>query len=101
MRGDSDVKLTSASNARGKMKCFAIAMIVLLALCEDVLAQQTSDIHQHTTAPAGARFEIIQSELAAKWTFRFDRFTGHVAQLVKKDEDDNTWTEMTVLNLPP
>jgi hypothetical protein len=118
MTGESDVKIISATelphpdhnlslfpslawNARRKMKCLAITIIFLLLLCGDGLAQQTSDIHQHTTPPAGARFEIVQSELAAKWTFRLDRFTGHVAQLVKTDDDDNTWAEMTVLNLPP
>ena len=90
-----------AWNARGEMKCFAVATIFLLILSGNSLAQQTSDIHQHTTPPVGARFEIVQSELAAKWTFRLDRFTGHVAQLVKTEDDDNTWEEMTVLNLPP
>ena len=63
-------------------------------------AQQPSDIHQSTTTPANARFEIVQSELAAKWTFRLDRFTGHVAQLVRTPSDENTWEEMTIVALP-
>jgi hypothetical protein len=87
-------------NARGEMKCFAVATIFLLILCGNGLAQQTSDIHQHTTPPAGARFEVVQSELTAKWTFRLDRFTGHVAQLVKTKDDENTWEEMSVIDLP-
>ena len=83
------------------MRCLAATTVLLLLLCGSGLAQQTSDIHQHTTPPAGARFEIVQPELAAKWTFRLDRFTGNVAQLVKTEDEDNTWEEMTVRNLPP
>ena len=55
-----------------------------------------SDAHRATTPPPGARFEIIQSELAAKWTFRLDRTTGQVFQLVKTKGDDFTWEEMEV-----
>ncbi len=82
------------------MKCLATAGILLLALSGNGLAQQLSEAHQHTTPPPGARFEVIQSELAAKWTFRLDRFTGHVAQLVKTKDDDNAWEEMPVIDLP-
>jgi len=87
-------------NARVGMKCFAVTTMLLLVLCDSSLAQQTSDIHQHTTLPSGARFEIVQSELAARWTFRLDRFTGHIAQLVKTKDDDNAWEEMSIIGLP-
>ena len=53
-----------------------------------------------TFASWGARFEILQSELASRWTFRLDRFTGRVAQLVKTKDDDNTWEDMEVLERP-
>ncbi len=81
------------------MKRIATVSLLLLALSESGSAQQLSDIHQHTTSPPSARFEI-QSELAARWTFRLDRFTGHVAQLVKTSEDDNSWENMPVADLP-
>lgn len=77
---------------------------VLLAawlLSTPIAAQQPSDVHQQTTTPPNARFEIVQSELAAKWTFRLDRFTGRVAQLVKTKDDDNAWEETEVIGLPP
>jgi hypothetical protein len=83
------------------MKRLVAATILLLSMFISGFAQQPSDVHQHTTPPVGARFEIVQSELAARWTFRLDRFTGHVAQLVKTEDVVNTWEEMTVLNLPP
>jgi hypothetical protein len=65
-----------------------------------VTAQGPSDVHQHTTSPSDARFEILQSQLAAKWTFRLDRFTGRIAQLVRTIDDDNAWQEMEVEQLP-
>jgi hypothetical protein len=65
-----------------------------------VLAQSgPSDVHQKTSPPPDARFEIVQSQLAAKWTFRLDRFTGHVAQLVVTSDDDTTWEEMPIWGL--
>jgi len=56
--------------------------------------------HQQTSPPSTARFEILQSSLAAKWTFRLDRYSGRVWQLVKTSDDDNTWEEMPVIGLP-
>ena len=58
-------------------------------------------IHQATSSPSGARFEIIQSTLAARWTFRLDRFTGRVWQLVRTSDDENAWQEMEVSGLTP
>ena len=56
--------------------------------------------HQQTSPSSAARFEILQSLLAAKWTFRLDRYSGRVWQLVKTSDDDNTWEEMPVIGLP-
>lgn len=79
-------------------KC-SMFSILLLLLSANAFAQQASDVHQQTTPPPGARYEVVQSELAAKLTFRLDRFTGHVAQLVKTSSDDNSWEEMSVVGL--
>lgn len=77
--------------------CFVI--VLLLGTCAVTGAQEPADMHQHSTTPPNARFEIVQSELAARWTFRLDRFTGHVAQLVRTKDDDNAWEEMEVTGL--
>jgi hypothetical protein len=82
------------------MKYLAKVGVVIFVLSNVLQARQPSDVHQQTTPPSGARFEILQSELAAKWTFRLDRYTGRVAQLVRTQEDDNTWEEMRVIGLP-
>ena len=55
------------------MKCLVLTGFFLLVFGSHLQAQEPSDIHQHTVAPSNARFEIVQSELAAKWTFRLDR----------------------------
>lgn len=74
--------------------------IVVLGATAALAQDQPSNIHQSTAPPPAARFEIIQSQLAARWTFRLDRFTGRVAQLVKTDDDDSTWQEMQVVGRP-
>jgi hypothetical protein len=69
-------------------------------LCAVLGAQENpADLHQQTTPPPNARYEIVQSELAARLTFRLDRFTGHIAQLVKNATDDDTWEPMLIIGL--
>jgi hypothetical protein len=80
------------------MKRLAILVLVLSA---GISAQEPADTHQHTTPPSDARFEVIQSELAAKWTFRLDRFTGHIDQLVKSSDGGSMWEAMLIVGLPP
>jgi len=72
-------------------------LMLPLLLCAFASHGQESAPHQKTTSPPNGRYEIIQSALAAKWTFRLDRYTGRVWQMVKTPDDDNTWEEMPVL----
>ena len=77
---------------------------VILASSFSVLsglaAAQSNDVHQSTTQPAGGRFEIVQSPIAAKWTFRLDRHRGNVDQLVETQDGALAWQGMFVLGLP-
>ena len=76
------------------IRCAAL-VVVAMNLAVPVRAQdQPNNIHQATIPAADARFEVLQSELAARWTFRLDRFTGRVAQLVKDKNDGHTWEDM-------
>jgi hypothetical protein len=81
-------------------------VVAVLLLTFAACAANAADVevtvrsHQFTTAPAGARYEIVQSTLAARWTFRLDRFTGRVWQLVRTKDDDNAWEEMRVFERP-
>jgi hypothetical protein len=47
------------------------------------------------------RYQIIQSELAAKWTFRLDRICGSVSQLVSTKDESLGWQAMPIDKLPP
>jgi hypothetical protein len=82
------------------MKKSTAGSLILFLFSAIAFAQDTSDIHQQTVAPTNARFEIVQSELAAKWTFRLDRFSGHVAQLTRTKDGDMTWEDTPVIGLP-
>lgn len=62
---------------------------------------EPTPIHSSTAGPAGARYEIVQSTLAVRWTFRLDRFTGSVAQLVQSSQGDLRWDRMLVIDLSP
>jgi hypothetical protein len=81
-----------------KSAALGVAFIALsgLAFGQD----SATPSHERTSLPASARFQILQSPLAAKWTFRLDKYSGRVWQLVKTRQDDNTWEEMPVINLP-
>ncbi len=79
------------------MRIFLYLVLAVSCFTSPILAQdEASDVHQATTPPSGARFEIVQSELAAKWTFRLDRFTGSVSQLVGTKAGAYTWEDMEV-----
>jgi len=57
---------------------------------------------EHPVVRESPRYRIVQSTLAAKWTFRLDMRTGHVAQLVQvTKEGDLTWEDMPIAGLPP
>lgn len=73
---------------------FYLVQAPLLAVAQD----SGPSIHQMTTTPANARFEIVHSPLAAKWTFRLNRYTGHVDQLVKTASGGSAWEAMTVID---
>lgn len=81
------------------MKFFLFVACQVLALA--AFAQDSPPrLHQQTTTPSNARYEVIQSSLAVRHTFRLDRYTGRVWQLVRTKDDDNAWEEMPVLDPP-
>jgi len=83
------------------MNTAVTAFLALALIAPPALAQSAvTNVHQQTTTPPDARFEIVQSQLAAQWTFRLDTFTGHVVQLVTTADDETKWEDMTVGGLP-
>jgi hypothetical protein len=81
------------------MKRILLVSLFLASTSYATAQEYPSPPHQQTSPNPGARFEILQSPLAAKWTFRLDRYTGHVWQLVRTKDDNNTWEEMLVREL--
>jgi len=80
----------------------SIAMLAVWSICGNCcLAQQdATPIHVESTAPADSRYEIVQSTLVARLTFKLDKQTGHVSQLVHDSGGDETWELMPVVGLP-
>lgn len=52
-----------------------------------------------STSQTGGRFEIIQSSKARKLTFRLDKYTGDVYQLVETNEKELVWEKIPNLML--
>lgn len=74
----------------------------LLCSCLPTLASAQLDatVHQTATQPTDGRFEVVQSPIAARWTFRLDRYTGQVDQMVESIFGSMTWQPMPVAGLP-
>ena len=71
-------------------------LYILVFLFASTSFAQTSSPSYKTETPNNSRFEIIQSSLAARWTFKLDKFTGKIWQYVRTKDDDSTWEEMFV-----
>jgi hypothetical protein len=73
------------------LACFGVSLLQ---------AEVSTPAHQSTTAPISGRYEIVQSPLAAKWTFKLDKYSGRIWQLVRTPDDENAWEEMAVKRRP-
>lgn len=78
--------------------CSRIVVLLCAISIAGPLCAQDMPISPHTssTIPQSARYEIVQSHLAAKWTFRLDRSCGKVAQLVSTNNGGMTWENMYI-----
>jgi hypothetical protein len=77
------------------------ASLVVLAIYPAAAQQRDPVNHSSTSMSAQGRYEVVQSTLAARWTFRVDRTCGRIHQLVStQDSGGVAWEEMTVLKMP-
>ena len=76
-----------------------IGVLLLSLIATSALAAQDQSVPAATSQAEGTRYEVVQSPLAEKWTFKLDRFTGRVWQLVLASTDDFVWELMTVRGL--
>lgn len=47
-----------------------------------------------STSFCGGRWEIFMSELGAKVSFKFDKYTGNIYQMVRAEDKSLTWQPM-------
>lgn len=63
----------------------------ILFLATSICAQVQTYNSKSTSFPNDSRYELIQSELAAKLTFKVDKYSGDVYQLVLASDQSLTW----------
>lgn len=74
---------------------FAILVLMLLGSAHaQNLDEHSLRAHEETPLPADARYAFVQSHIAASGTFKLDRFTGDVYQLIQKSDGDLTWDKL-------
>ena len=72
-----------------------LASVVLLALlAATALAQQEYLSHEVTEYPLSGRYQIVQSQIARRYTFRLDRYTGEVDRYVEGIFGSLVWERM-------
>jgi hypothetical protein len=78
-----------------------LPVLVLAVLSATICFAQSepTPIHVQSTTPANSRFEIVQSTIAANLTFRLDKRTGQISQLVHGSTEDLVWQPMLVIGL--
>lgn len=93
--------LASRRKFKGNRMKFAVFLASMAALTSHSIASgQSEQSPQSTTLPEAARYEVVQSGLVARWTFRLDRYCGNVAQLVTAQSGAFTWEDMLIEGLP-
>lgn len=93
------------SNKTSVMKSCLVMVLAAISLIFFSLksspAQSTETAtNQITPVPSDARFTVIQSEIGPKWTFKLDRLTGVVYQLITLEDENNRWERMRIEGLP-
>ena len=63
------------------MKRLFLILILASLVCHG-WTQETNN-HQYSSAPENSRFQIVQSEQGARFTFNIDKYTGSVFLLVQ------------------
>ncbi len=77
-----------------------IALLAPLLFMPCFAQNRDSVTHNSTSVGNQARYEIVQSSLAARWTFRIDRVCGVVSQVVIAQSENMTFEQMIVSGLP-
>src|SRR5262245_24291734 len=82
------------------MRCALLAVVMLAIWPSWASGQDAQPVHQQTTPPPNARFEVVHSPFGPRFTFRLDRFSGRVSQIMSTADDNVTWEAMVVIGRP-
>ncbi len=74
------------------MKRLLLILFLGLTLCTEITAQIQTE--QSYATSGDSRYEIIQSGLSRKMTFKIDKYDGIVYQLVKTETDGLAWQKI-------
>ncbi len=77
-----------------------IALLATLIFVPCLAQNRDTVIHNSTSVGSQARYELVQSSLAARWAFRLDRVCGVVSQVVISKSENMTFEPMLVFGLP-
>lgn len=78
-----------------------ILFVLFVIISQNTYSQSKEiSIHSSSVISNQARYEIVQSTIAARFTFRVDKVCGNISQLVATKNDDLIWEPMTVIKLP-
>jgi hypothetical protein len=75
------------TNNDGMKKTALIFCLIILA--SNLFGQEK--VSNQTTSLCGGRWEFFMSEIAAKITFKIDKFTGEVFVLAQRKDKTSTW----------
>jgi hypothetical protein len=79
---------------RARMRQSCGVVFLLLGWGRAARGQSEFVQHQSTGVPSSSRYEIVQSSLVVRFTFRVDRYLGAVDQLVMTEDSALTWQPM-------
>jgi len=79
---------------------FSLILSIFLTVAISTASATDVGTNEKTSSPGNARYEIIQSNITMRDTYRLDRYTGRVHRLVNSSEDGLVWEEMTVKDRP-
>jgi len=80
------------------MNKIIFTMAICIVFSHNIFAVDVNN-NESTTPPQNARYEIVQSQLVRRNTFRLDRFAGNVAQLTS-GLLGMMWEEMYIRDFP-
>jgi hypothetical protein len=77
-----------------------LAALMLAVFSRHASAQADHQTSLSSTVPDAARFEVVQSPMLAKLTFRLDRFTGETWLFVTTKDNSYAWERVNKIPLP-